>query len=52
VNTVDALPKIQKLQDTVSSMMKQIHECALFIQHYGKKGFFGGYRWASVQEEF
>jgi hypothetical protein len=36
VGDVDALPKISNLQCTVSSMMKQIYECALFIQEYGK----------------
>jgi hypothetical protein len=35
---VDGVSKIGKLQDTVSSMMKQIYECALFIQEYGQKG--------------
>jgi hypothetical protein len=43
VNAVDALPKIQKLEDTFSCMMKQIYECALFIREYGERGFFRGY---------
>jgi hypothetical protein len=38
VQEVDALPKIQKLQSAVSSMMKQIYECSLFIQEYTKLG--------------
>jgi hypothetical protein len=38
VQEVDALPKIQKLQSTVASMMKQIYECSLFIQEYTKLG--------------
>jgi hypothetical protein len=38
VEEVDALPKIRNLQSTVSSMMKQIYECSLFIQEYAKLG--------------
>jgi hypothetical protein len=38
VQEVDALPKIQKLQSTVASIMKQIYECSLFIQEYTKLG--------------
>jgi hypothetical protein len=38
VEEVDALPKIRNLQSTVSSMMKQIYECSLFIQEYTKLG--------------
>jgi len=44
VEEVDALSKIRKLEDTVSSMMKQIYECALFIQTYGEKGLASMYR--------
>ena len=29
------------LLPTVSDMMKQIHECAVFIMAYGEKGFIG-----------
>jgi hypothetical protein len=46
VEEVDALSKIRKLEDTVSSMMKQIYQCALFIQTYGEKGLASTYRQA------
>ena len=48
VDAVDACSNIQKLQDTVSSMMDQIRECAVFIQQYCGIGLFSGYRPASV----
>jgi hypothetical protein len=38
VDDVDAVSKIRKLQVTVSLMMKEIYECALFIQEYGRVG--------------
>jgi hypothetical protein len=38
VEDEDAISKIRKLQSTVSLMMKQIYECALFIQEYGEMG--------------
>jgi hypothetical protein len=44
MDAVDSLPKIQKLQSTVSLMMDEIRKCALFIQEYAEKGFFRGYR--------
>ena len=43
VEEVDAVPKIEKHQSTVTFMMKQIHECALFIQQYGENGLFSEY---------
>jgi hypothetical protein len=48
VEEVDALSKIRKLEDTVSSMMKQIYECALFIQTYGEKGLASTYPSLSI----
>ena len=44
MDAVDVLPKIQKLQDTVSSIMEQIQECALFIEQYCENGLLSGYR--------
>jgi hypothetical protein len=38
---IEPLPKIRNLQDTVSAMMKQIYECALFIQAYGERSLTG-----------
>jgi len=43
VEEVDALLKIRKLEDTISSMMEKIFECALFIQTYGEKGLASTY---------
>jgi hypothetical protein len=43
VQDVDALPKMRNLQSTVSSMMKQIYECSLFIQEYTKLGLASTY---------
>ena len=40
---IEPLPKIRNLQDTVSAMMKQIYECALFIQAYGERSLIGMY---------
>jgi len=38
---VNAISKIQRIQDTVSCMMRQICECALFVHKYGERGLFG-----------
>ena len=43
VKEFDMVPKIEKLENTVSYMMKQIHECALFIQQYSESGLFSEY---------
>jgi hypothetical protein len=48
VEEVDALPKIRNLQSTVSSMMKQIYECSLFIQEYSKRGLASACSCASI----
>jgi hypothetical protein len=43
VKDVEGLQKMQKIQETVSSMMKGILDCALFVQEYSGKGLFGEY---------
>ena len=37
----EALQKIKSLEDTVSCMVKQTMECAIFIQEYMQIGFYG-----------
>jgi hypothetical protein len=49
VEDANAVPKIQRLEETVSYMMKQIHECALFIQQYGENGLLSEYCQASIR---
>jgi hypothetical protein len=41
VEEVDALKRIKILEAVVSKMLKEITSCALFIQEYVKKGFYG-----------
>ncbi|KIM78135.1 hypothetical protein PILCRDRAFT_824851 [Piloderma croceum F 1598] len=37
LDEIKPLPKIRILQDTVSAMMKQIYECAVFVHTYGER---------------
>jgi hypothetical protein len=37
----EALQKIKSLEETVSCMVKQTMECAIFVQEYMQIGFYG-----------
>ena len=39
----EPLKEIQGLEKTVQATMKQIYDCALFVQSYGEDGFMGEY---------
>jgi hypothetical protein len=43
VKEADPIPKIKSLDDTVSAMMRQLYECALFLQKYGESRVLGNY---------
>jgi hypothetical protein len=43
VKDVEGLKKMQKIEQTVSCMMEEIRDCAVFIQEYSGKGLFGEY---------
>jgi hypothetical protein len=46
---VEGLQKMQKVQDTVLYMIKEIRDCALFVHEYCGKGLFGAHYGSSVQ---